>query len=224
MDKLRDDTLLKRELVSRYILPALGLLLPTDAPLTVDIATCCRRIAVRRYEVLATPGHWHQGYAYWFEHALAHSYYLEEPSDRQPLELLTSSKPFLDAEAVLYREERYAYLQALESGVGLRITYPSIRALMAKHPELRTAVQQFGRLQDEAFRALDHYHRLSAHERIDRFADRFGTLLHRLTLDIQLLHIRVNDDLFRNYMRAKGRRYTSLRLHKRAMNTPNGGG
>src|SRR3546814_21032564 len=94
---------------------------------------------------------------------------------------------------------------------------------MAKHPELRSAIRQFGRLQDEVFRALDHYHRLSAHERIDRFVNRFETLLHRLTLDIQLLHIRVDDNLFRNYMRAKGRRYTRLRLHQRAMNTPNGG-
>src|SRR3546814_219593 len=111
MDKLRDDTLLERELVSRYILPALGLLLPTGAPLTADIAACCRRIAVRRYEVIEAPGHWHQGYAYWFEHALTHSYYLEEPCDRQQLELLTPSKPFMDAEAVLYREDRKSVSQ-----------------------------------------------------------------------------------------------------------------
>lgn len=216
------DSILMRELAVRYLLPALGVPPSMDARLKADLLSCCRLVKVHRNELLQCPGDWRHGYLYWFEWASAHTYYEDALEGRQPVELLLPDRFFLEAESVLYREERYAHLQALEDGLALRISYRSLRALMRKHPAFRGMLERLANVQDAMQRKSEAYRHLPLPERIDRFLARFGAVAYRLTLDVQALHMRVDADTFREYMRRNRRPYTSLRLHKIAMNAPVG--
>lgn len=217
----RKDNILMRELATRYLFPAIGMS-SCHRGLTADLLASCRLVRVRRYELLQRPGHWRDGYLHWFEWATAHVYYEEGFGHKRPVELLLPDRLFLEAESVLYREERYAYLQALEDGLALRIAYPSLRALMRKHAAFRGVIEGLADAEDAIQREAEAFGSLPQAVRIDRFLARYGAVAHRLTMDVQLLHMRVDTDSFRAYMRRNNRAYTSLRLHKIAMNAPAG--
>lgn len=218
MKMLAHDIPLKRELLSRYVLPALGLAMPAKTPLAADLARCCHLFSAERYEMLEKPGGWHGGHLYWFEWMLAHSYFLEGWDGKQPLELLVPDTVLLDTDALLHHEDRYAYVQALEAGRGLRISYASLRALMGIHPALRGAIERMAERNDVYLRSLAQRAALPVAERIEHFTRLYSPWQHRLTLEVQLLHMQVDEDTFRNFMRRNGMPYTSLRLHKMAEN------
>lgn len=218
---VRKDNILMRELATRYLFPAIGIS-SCHRGLNADLLASCRLVRVRRNELLQRPGSWRDGYLYWFEWAAAHVYYEEAVGSKQPVELLLPDRLFLEAESVLYREERYAYLQALEDGLALRIAYPSLRPLMRKHAAFREVIQGLAEAEDAIQREAEAYRSLPGAVRIDTFLKRYGVVAHRITLDVQLLHMGVEEAAFRGHMRRNNRAYTSLRLHKIAMNAPAG--
>lgn len=117
------------------------------------------------------------------------------------LSIIPCDEPVVNAESILYREERYTYLQALENGVALRISYPCVRAVMKGYPLLEGAIRQLAERQDGQYREQEAFRQLTVPERIEHVIARYFPLGSRISLHIQLMHMQTTDQLFRSYMR-----------------------
>ncbi|SEM66044.1 cAMP-binding domain of CRP or a regulatory subunit of cAMP-dependent protein kinases [bacterium A37T11] len=213
MKALPNDEYLKRLLISRYLWPSMGLDLGVTAALTKDFAALSRPIAVTRHEVLEQPGNYHSGYLYWFEQALAHTYFIQDMHKKCGLNICDWREPVVDTQALLYKEERNGFIEALEDGGALRISYPSLRALMQVYPVLREVMERLAEKQEKTYKALDEYLQCDAAKRYQQFAILHANILHRLTLEVQAMHVQVAPQYFLQYNRRMGFSRISYRTY-----------
>ena len=128
MKRLPNDNILKRQLISRYLWPGLGLNGHPDHGMTVDFAHASTRLEVVKYEHFELAGVASDGHAYFFEHALSHSYYhYADTGDEQGVCIYRPHELIFEGDSLLHREDRLASLQALEPGGLLAIPYPALR-------------------------------------------------------------------------------------------------
>jgi len=203
--RLADDPVLKRQLLSRYLWPGLGLSCGPDDHLTVAMALACHRYEVVRGEHFELAGPYTEGRAYVFEHALSHSYYhYADTGDEQGACIYRPHELIFEGDSLLHREDRLASLQALEPGGLLAIPYPALRQLMARHPELQTAVEALTRQRERALNDMGRLLGMPAELRFRQFREKHPTLLHRLPQRVQALHINVSRSQFNNLLKKFG--------------------
>lgn len=205
MRRLANDPILKRQLLSRYLWPGMGLACDADDPLTVDFAALSHRYEVVRGEHFELAGPYETGGAYVFEQALSHSYYhYADTGDEQGVCIYRPHELIFEGDSLLYHEDRQASLQAVEPGGLLAISYPALRQLMGRHSMLRTAVEILARQRERAVNQMGRLLGMPAELRFRQFRDAHRTLLHRLPQRVQALHINVSRSQFNNLLKKFG--------------------
>lgn len=107
MKSLPTDTVLKRQLISQYVLPTLGLAKGPNDKLTIDFAARSHQYEVVKYEDIGQPGPWNESIAFWSERALLHAYYYcTETLRNRGLRIYRRLQLIVDTESLLYKGER----------------------------------------------------------------------------------------------------------------------
>ena len=193
------------QLISRYLWPGLGLAYGPDHPLTHDFAALSHRYEVIRYEHFELAGPYVDGHAYFFEHALSHSYYhYGDTGNEQGVCIYRPHELIFEGDSLLYHEDRMGSLQALEPGGLLAIAYPALRQLMARYPVLQTAIAELARRRERALNELGRLLGMPAEQRFRHFRAAHRPLLHRLPQRVQALHINVSRSQFNNLLKKFG--------------------
>lgn len=194
MKRLPADSVLKRQLISQYLLPTLGLADGPDDKLTVDFAAGSHQYEVVRYEDIGQPGPWDEGIAFWSERALLHAYYYcTETLCNRGLRIYRRYQLIVDTESLLYKNDRAEYLQALERGGLIGISYPNLRSLMRTHPSLHQAIQRLHRENEQYYRILSNYLVKPAAIRFREFTETNWEVASRISHAIRAMHVQVSN-------------------------------
>lgn len=200
--RLANDLVLKKQLLSRYLWPGMGLACGPDDPLTEATASACHRYEVVRGEHFELAGPFEAGQAYVFEHALSHSYYhYADTGDEQGVCIYRPHELIFDADSLLYRGDRLASLQALEPGGVLAIPYPALRQLMARHPALQAAMEALARQRERMMNELGRFLGMPAEMRFRQFRETHRPLLRRVPQRVQGLHINLSKTQFNRFLK-----------------------
>ncbi len=200
--RLMEDGVLKRQLLSRYLWPGMGLAYGPDDPLTADFARASHRYEVMKYEHFELAGPYQEGQAFVFEHALSHSYYhYADTGEEQGICIHRPHELIFQGDSLLHKEERLASLQALEPGGVLAIPYPALRKLMDAYPQLRAAVEKLGQQHERTLNELGRFLGMPAELRFRQFRAAHRSLLHRLPQRVQAMHIKISKRQFNRLLK-----------------------
>ncbi|HWK57301.1 MAG TPA: hypothetical protein VNQ80_08190 [Parapedobacter sp.] len=206
MKRLANDPILKRQLISRYLWPGLGLAFGPDHPVTADFAQAGNRYEVIKYEHFEITGPYRDGQAYLFEHALSHSYFhYADTGEERGIAIHRPHELIFQGESLLYADERFASLQALEPGGVLAIPYPALKQLMGAHGQVNAAVEAAARRQQRSLNQLGRFLGMPAEQRFKRFRERHHPLLHRLPHHIQAMHINISRTQLSRYIKKEAK-------------------
>lgn len=193
MKRLANDFVLKKQLLGRYLWPGMEVDCGPDHDLTADMARLCHRYEVVRGEHFELAGPFEMGQAFVFEHALSHSYFhYPDTGDEQGAAIYRPHELIFQHDSLLYKEERPASLQALEPGGLLAIPYPTLRQLMGRHADLDAAVLKLARKRERMLGELGRFLGMPAEERFRQFRERHRSILHRMPVRVQALHINIS--------------------------------
>lgn len=193
MRRLANDPILKKQLLSRYLWPGMGLDCGPDDDLTADVARLCQRHEVLRGEHFELAGPYEAGQAFVFEHALSHSYFhYPDTGDEQGAAIYRPHELIFQHDSLLYKEERLASLQALEPGGLLAVPYPALRLLMGRHRPLHDAVLRVTRERERKLNELGRFLGMQTDARYKAFLQAHRPILHRIPQRVQALHLNVS--------------------------------
>jgi|SRR5690606_36472507 len=206
MKRLVNDPILKRQLLSRYLWPGLGLDCGPDDPLTIDFAALSQQYEAVKYEDISQPGSFVEGKALWSERSLLHAYfYCTETFRNRGLRIFRRHQLIVETESLLYKGERTEYLQTLERGGLMGISYSDLRSLMKIHPPLNEAMLRLHRESEHYYHALNQYLLKPPLTRFREFAERHREVISRIPHAIRSAHIHVSETEYYRLLKKYGK-------------------
>ncbi|SEM04842.1 hypothetical protein SAMN05216436_101258 [bacterium A37T11] len=182
----------KKKFITQYLWPSLRID-PVDAALTEELAGCLRHDAVLRMEDLEQPGASHEGRMWFSAQALMHAYYYSTADLKNwGVKLIPRQTLYLDTASLLDGADREHYVQLLEPGSVYSLSYPELLGLMDRYSTVSKAMTRLHLEQQAQQRAHDRFLLSNPIDRATQFRKQHATLLSRLTMDVQAMHIKIS--------------------------------
>lgn len=140
--------------------------------LTENILLHSRIIIGVKDQFIEEPGPYEEGQLLFFESGIAHATFLnQERGNEITTNIFTKFDVMFDADSFCNRSYRINYIQMLEDGVVLSISFPRLRLILGSYPQLYSLLFPFTVMQQKQY---DHYQyllKLSVDERVQLFLE-----------------------------------------------------
>jgi len=131
----------KRELIMKYVIPALGDILCKDAGFIELLIQHCRLIPALKYQELEAPGIFDDARAWFSIDAMVHSYYYcSHKFVKKGTRIWLKRQLIFFTSCLLKNETRTDYLQILEPGTLISIRYTHLLDLVNRYTELKKQI------------------------------------------------------------------------------------
>lgn len=143
----------KRELIIKYVAPALGVTLPTEEKLVDELIFYSRLHPVIKNQHIEIPGNWAEGHIWFSIDAMTHSYYICEDTFESCGRQIWKKQEFIfDNQSFYDCQHRSDYIQAIEPGTFISIDYPSLSWLEEHFPFIKEHLVKLSRIQQQYYR------------------------------------------------------------------------
>lgn len=143
----------KHQLILKYVAPAIGAVIPNDEHLINELLIHCRLRTITKSQFIEEPGDWKEGHIWLSIQAMAHSYYFCVDKQANCGRQIWKKQEFIfDSHSFYEQHERCDYIQAIEPGTFISISYPALQWFQEKFPLIKQKLEQLSRFQQLYYR------------------------------------------------------------------------
>lgn len=143
----------KRGLILQFVAPAMGIQQAENVSLIDELTAHARLHAVIKFQFLETPGEWENGSIWLSTDAITHSYYtLGHTSSAYGRQIWNKQEFIFDSHSFYGQQPRSDYIQAIEPGTFISISYPILHWLRERFPVVEERLIQLSMLQQKYYR------------------------------------------------------------------------
>lgn len=170
---LNDKQEIQRKLVEGTIMPFVQRLLKGNPDgLTESLMQHSRIIIGVKDQFLEEPGPYEEGHLLFFESGIAHASVLNQESDSEiTTHLLAKHEVMFNADSFFNRSDRTKYIQMLEDGVVLSLSFPRLQLILNNYPQLYVLLFPLNVVQQKQYDHYQHLLKLSVDERVQLFLE-----------------------------------------------------
>ena len=145
----------KRSLIRQYVGPELGVNIPDDEDIIKELTTHCRLHHFMKLQLLEVPGEWQDGCIWFSIDAMSHCYYTGPQKGMSCGRQIWKKQEFIfDSYSFYEQQPRSDYIQAVEPGTFISISFPILHWLQDRFPVIKERLIQLSRCQQAYYR--DH--------------------------------------------------------------------
>ena len=195
------DNSYKKEVIQKYLLPALGCCIDFDNNKFTEIVSKCKLQYVVKFQLLETPGPRDEGHLWFSLNTMAHSYfYNREKNGRSGTRIWNKRDFIFDDASLLAGRDRSDYLEVLEGSEILSISYADLDALMGKYEDIDAGIKKLSVVHTSYFQRRSSLMHKTPLERVKQFRHENSTFLHCSSQEIQAIHVNLSRRAFINQL------------------------
>lgn len=180
----------KRQLITRYVLPAFGQQVSAEENKISEIVKRCRLQNAVKYQQLESPGAALDGHLLFSIHAMVHSYYYSiDKCSRYGTNIWNKCRFIFYDSALLDGEPRTDYIEILESGEVLSISYADLLDLMEYYPDINEAIRMIAVRQGAQYRRKNALLLQTPLERVKQFIAENQSFIYCTSQEVQAMHV-----------------------------------
>lgn len=180
----------KRELITRYVLPAFGQMVSAEESKINEIVKRCRLHNAVKYQQLESPGPGWEGQLLFSIQAMIHSYYYSmDKSCRYGTNIWNKCRFIFNDSGLLDGEPRTDYIEILESSEVLSISYADLLDLMEYYPDINNAIRLLAVRQGMQYRKRNALLLQSPMERVKQFIAENQSFIYCTSQEVQAMHV-----------------------------------
>jgi|GEM_PF-756743 len=147
----------KKKLIMEYVLPAFGECQRDKEWVVNRIAGICRLQQAVKCQQMEVPGSHENGYLWFSVSGIVHGYYYNNDRDMKTGTRIWKKREFIfDGSSLFHEEDRPDYIEALEPGEILSISYAEMRKLMNELPGVEKHMRHLHVKTEHHYRHLNH--------------------------------------------------------------------
>lgn len=178
----------KDDLIKHYIKTKLNMMPDREQLLFERIAPMFNIQSALKFQDLESPGSAHEGRIWYSAQAMVHSYYYSN-NVIYGTQIWKKKEAILFASSLLNGTDRTNYVQMLEDGLVISISYPDILTIRNEFPEVSAEIEQIILQNEQGHQQrIQLLHELSI-DRIPRFEKENQLFCSIASLDIKAMHV-----------------------------------
>lgn len=143
----------KRGLILQFVASAMGIEQAENESLIDELTAHARLHAVIKFQLLESPGEWQNGSIWLSTDAMTHSYYtLGHSPSAYGRQIWTKQEFIFDSHSFFEQQPRSDYIQAIEPGTFISISYPILHWLRERFPVVEEKLIQLTMIQQKYYR------------------------------------------------------------------------
>jgi len=179
----------KRELILQYLIPAFGSLVTFYEQKIEDIVSCSLLQKMVRNQYMESPGPGLTGFLWFSIEAMCHSYFFNSQKNMLCGTNIYKKRALIfNGDSLINGLDRQDYVQILEDGFVLSISFPDVLQLMNKYKDLDQAMRLFTHAQGMYFRQQGVLREIPSLERVRRLRTEHAAFVSCATKEVQAIH------------------------------------
>lgn len=180
----------KAKLIDKYVLPCFAKTAKEDRYFVDDINSVCRLHKAVKFQELESPGAAQEGRIWFPIMPLVHSYYLTPDEKYKWGSRIWNKQEFIFyTSSLLNQQLRSDYIEVLEAGELLSISYPNLLALMERYPEVHQKIQQISASNERHYRYHNQLLNKPPLERVKQFEEENSLFTKVASNSIKAIHV-----------------------------------
>jgi len=182
--------LYKAQLIDKYVLPCFEKTAKEDRYFVRDIDSVCRLHKVVKFQELESPGAALEGRIWFPIIPLVHSYYLTPDEKCKWGSRIWKKQEFIFySSSLLNQQLRCDYIEVLEAGELLSISYPNLLALMERYSEVHQRILQISASNERHYRYHNQLLNKPPLERVRQFEEENSLFAKVASNSIKAIHV-----------------------------------
>lgn len=145
----------KRTLILQYVAPSMGINTTDNERLIEELIAHCHLHTVIKLQLIEIPGDWQDGRIWFSINAMSHCYYNHPQAQLKCGRQIWKKQEFIfDSYSFYEQQPRSDYIQAIEPGTFISISYPVLHWLQERFPVIKERLIRLSRCQQAYYR--DH--------------------------------------------------------------------
>lgn len=179
----------KRELTIAHLLPAFGALVTFCDAKVEDVVSRCQLQNVIRNQYLESPGAAMTGSLWFSLAAMSHSYFFNSQKRIScGTRIYKKRELIFNGDSLIHGSDRQDYIQMLEDGFVLSISFHDLLFLMDKYSDIEQAMRELTLQQGIFFRQQTTFRELSSIERVKRLKTEHAAFIACTNREVQAIH------------------------------------
>jgi hypothetical protein len=193
----------KWELVAEYLAPALGIKPSGEGDKIDDLARRTKLQFTLKHQELESPGGKETGCLWLSIGAMCHSYiFCDGMNYPHGTAIFKRRELIFNGNSLVHGASRLDYIQMIEPGEILSVSYPDILKLMGEYDDVNTRIRAQADQQAIDFRERNTFRNLSSVERVKRLRAENETFINCATQEIHAMHAYMSLKHYGNITRA----------------------